>query len=251
MHILVVDDEAVICNGTAGRIRRMAFAEVESVVCAYSGQEALKKMRAQPCDILLTDIRMVGMDGLELVRQVRETWPRTVCIIITAYDQFSYAQQAIRLGVKDFLVKPCAESSIRALLESILASKAKSSPQPEAGETVDEEALLPQVFSYIQNHLYNNITMAEVANHFNLSYSYFSRVFHESTGEPFIRYLPRLRMQEACRRLRSGERLNDISESLGYQNAANFIRAFTREFGLPPARWLETASASDSESTKS
>lgn len=243
MNILVVDDDTLICNGTAGRIRRMAFAQVDSVECAYSGREALKKMKAQSFGILLTDIRMEGMDGLELVRQVREAWPQTICIIITAYDQFSYAQQAIRLGVKDFLVKPCAESAMRSLLESILFSEAGSAPSLETEETVDEAAILPQAVAYIQNHLYDNITMAEVANHFNLSYTYFSHIFHQNTGETFIRYLTRIRMNEACRRMLSGEKINDISLSLGYQNGANFTRAFSREFGMSPARWLEKARA--------
>ena len=247
MNILVVDDDTLICNGTAGRIRRMAFPQVESVICAYSGQEALKKMNLQPCGILLTDIRMEGMDGLELVRQVRENWPRTVCVIITAYDQFSYAQQAIRLGVKDFLVKPCSESAMRELLESILAASVDPATPPQTEALKDEDAVLSRAVAYIQDHLYDNITMAEVANHFNLSYSYFSRVFHELTGETFVRYLTRLRMREACRRMRSGEKMQDISRSLGYQNAANFTRAFSREFGMSPARWLEMNRNADME----
>ncbi|MBQ3705229.1 MAG: response regulator [Clostridia bacterium] len=238
MNILVVDDDVIICNGTAGRIRRMAFPEVETVACAYSGREALNKMKSLPYGILLTDIRMEGMDGLELVRQVREACPQTVCIIMTAYDQFSYAQQAIRLGVKDFLVKPCAESAMRALIESVLSVAAEET-LPREEEPVDGEAILPQAEAYIQNHLYDQISMAEVANHFNLSYSYFSRLFHQYTGKTFIRYLTQSRMEEACRRMLSGEKMNDISKSLGYQNAANFTRAFSREFGMSPARWLE------------
>lgn len=241
MNILVVDDDSNICNGTAGRIRRMAFPSVEAVVCAYSGREALKKMASAAYGILLTDIRMEGMDGLELVRQVREAYPQTVCIIMTAYDQFSYAQQAIRLGVKDFLVKPCAESTMRALLESILLSESETATQETEESASNDENIFPQAVAYIQNHLYDNITMAEVANRFNLSYSYFSRIFHLNTGKTFIRYLTQLRMEEACRRMLSGEKMNDISKSLGYQNAANFTRAFSREFGLSPAKWLEQA----------
>ena len=239
MNILVVGDDTIICNGTAGRIRRMAFPAVETVSCAYSGREALNKMRSLPYGILLTDIRMEGMDGLELVRQVHEAYPQTVCIIMTAYDQFSYAQQAIRLGVKDFLVKPCAESAMRSLIESVLTSAAEAMPPVRNEAPADDESILPQAVAYIQNHLYDNITMAEVANHFNLSYSYFSRIFHQNTGKTFTRYLTQIRMKEACRRMLSGEKMNDISQSLGYQNAANFTRAFSREFGMSPARWLE------------
>ena len=241
MNILVVDDDTIICNGTAGRIRRMEFPAVETVSCAYSGREALKKMKSLSYGILLTDIRMEGMDGLELVRQVREAYPQTVCILMTAYDQFSYAQQAIRLGVKDFLVKPCAESTMRSLIESVLTSAAEATLPERNENTADDEAILPQAVAYIQNHLYDDITMAEVANHFNLSYSYFSRIFHQNTGMTFIRYLTQIRMKEACRRMLSGEKMNDISQSLGYQNAANFTRAFSREFGMSPARWLEQA----------
>ena len=93
---------------------------------------------------------------------------------------------------------------------------------------------------YAKEHLYESIDMAVLANHLNLSYAYFSRVFHEQAGMTFSKYLLELRMQEVCRLLKNGEKLVDIAERFGYQNAANLTRSFTREIGMSPSKWLET-----------
>ena len=90
----------------------------------------------------------------------------------------------------------------------------------------------------MKEHLCEPIDMAVVANRLNLSYAYFSRVFREETGTTFSDYVLELRMQEVCRLLLQGEKLVTIAQRLGYQNAANLTRAFTRRFGVSPKRWL-------------
>ena len=77
------------------------------------------------------------------------------------------------------------------------------------------------------------------ANAMNLSYSYFSRIFHEETGMTFSKYMQKLRIEEAGKMLLAGEKLVEIAAKLGYQNAANLTRAFTRELGMSPSQWMD------------
>lgn len=118
--MLIVDDDRMICAGTARRISKMEFAEIEAVECAYSGEEALSLMRQRRFDAMFTDIRMAEMDGLRLVHEAKGINPNLICIVITAFDRFQYAQQAIRLGVEDFLVKPLSEQSMRKHVLSVI-----------------------------------------------------------------------------------------------------------------------------------
>lgn len=84
--------------------------------------EALALMRDRPADILVTDIRMGEMNGLQLIEAVRQQKLCAASIILTAYDSFSYAQQAVRLEVKDFLLKPCSEAALRESVQRVTAS---------------------------------------------------------------------------------------------------------------------------------
>lgn len=121
MKYLVVDDEVAICQGTIQRLRRF-LPEGDVVESAYSGEEALEKVAASPPDILITDIRMGSMDGLKLIESARAVKDDLACIIITAFDQFSYAQKAIQLEVKAFLVKPYGEGELKETVEHIVES---------------------------------------------------------------------------------------------------------------------------------
>lgn len=120
MKILIVDDDRMICAGTVRRIVNMRFPEIEAVEAAYSGEEALEMIRRQPFDAMFTDIRMAEIDGLRLIREARELNPYMICVVITAFDRFQYAQQALRLGVEDFLVKPLSEQSMRIHVRAVI-----------------------------------------------------------------------------------------------------------------------------------
>lgn len=120
MRILIVDDDRMICAGTARRITKMELAEIEAVECAHSGEEALSLMQQRRFDAMFTDIRMAEMDGLHLVQEAKRINPNLICIVITAFDRFQYAQQAIRLGVEDFFVKPLSEQSMRKHVLSVI-----------------------------------------------------------------------------------------------------------------------------------
>ena len=120
MKILIVDDDRMICAGTVRRIVNMRFPEIEAVEAAYSGEEALEMIRRQPFDAMFTDIRMAEIDGLRLIREARELNPYMICVVITAFDRFQYAQQALRLGVEDFLVKPMSEQSMRIHVRAVI-----------------------------------------------------------------------------------------------------------------------------------
>lgn len=112
MRYLVVDDEEASCRGIARRLLRFLPAEDE-VLCAFSAEEALVLLREECADILLTDIRMGEMNGLSLIETARREKLFDASIILTAYDSFPYAQSAVRLEVKDFLLKPCSEAALR------------------------------------------------------------------------------------------------------------------------------------------
>lgn len=105
MKVVVVEDEILIREGICRLINKM-FPELELVGSAENGQEGLSCIDKYHPDLVITDIRMSIMDGLEMLKRVQEKGLFPKVIVLSAYSEFSYAQQAVRLGVKDYLIKP-------------------------------------------------------------------------------------------------------------------------------------------------
>src|SRR5664279_182627 len=108
--VLVVDDEAAIRYSVSKTLQRVGY----SVREASSGEDALDIIRAEPFDVLLTDIRMPpGLDGVELIRRIKDTDPDTIVILMTAYPSLPTAVESLRLGAHDYLIKPSSSQDIR------------------------------------------------------------------------------------------------------------------------------------------
>jgi DNA-binding response OmpR family regulator len=108
--VLVVDDEPAIRYSVSKTLQRVGY----SVQEAASGDDALEVIKAQPFDVILTDIRMpAGLDGVELVRRIKDQDPDSVVILMTGYPSLSTAVEALRLGAHDYLIKPSSSHDIR------------------------------------------------------------------------------------------------------------------------------------------
>ena len=108
--VLVVDDEAAIRYSVSKTLQRVGY----SVREAASGEDALDIIRGEPFDVVLTDIRMPpGLDGVELIRRIKDTDPDTIVILMTAYPSLPTAVEGLRLGAHDYLIKPSSSQDIR------------------------------------------------------------------------------------------------------------------------------------------
>ena len=105
MNVLIVDDEPIICAGLRNTIPWEEL-DVTIVGEAYDGEEALEIIEEECVDLVLSDVRMPGMDGLELAKRIHEDYPAIRVVILSGYDEFEFAKKALRYGVKDYLLKP-------------------------------------------------------------------------------------------------------------------------------------------------
>ncbi|ANE48394.1 AraC family transcriptional regulator [Paenibacillus swuensis] len=114
-HILIVDDEPLICKGLSSLLATSGF-DIEHIHTAYNAYEALDVLKMEEIDLLITDIQMGEINGIELMHQAKMIKPWVQTIIISAHETFQYAQMALRLGAKDYLIKPL---NSRQLLDSV------------------------------------------------------------------------------------------------------------------------------------
>ena len=124
--VLLVDDEADILNSLKNIIDWPVYG-IENVLTACDGLDALQRLDEQPVDLLITDINMPNMDGITLLKQVRTKYPHIRCIFLSSYSDFSYAKEAIALGVENYLLKPIKsdelDNSIRKCLDNLSMHK--------------------------------------------------------------------------------------------------------------------------------
>ena len=114
--LLLVDDEQIIREGLARMIDWEGLGLTLTASCS-NALAALDSMTDDMPDILLADVRMPGMDGLELVERAMALHPQLQAIILSGYDTFQYAQQAIKTGVMEYLLKPCSQEELTSALE--------------------------------------------------------------------------------------------------------------------------------------
>ncbi|MDQ7027912.1 MAG: response regulator transcription factor [Anaerolineae bacterium] len=108
-YVLVVDDEGPNRYSVSKTLQRVGYMVNE----AASGEEALEHINAQEFDVVLTDIRMPGIDGVELLRRIKEHSPDAIVILMTGYASLGTAVEALRLGAHDYLIKPSSSGDIR------------------------------------------------------------------------------------------------------------------------------------------
>ncbi|MCF8110269.1 MAG: response regulator [Desulfobacteraceae bacterium] len=125
--VLVVDDEKHICENVKNILAKNDF-EVEE---AHSAQEALEKMGGDSFSLLISDMVMPNMNGLELVKQVKEKWPSTKALIMTAYASTDTAVKAIQLGALDYITKPFTPEELREIVNLAVSDKLAEAPVPE------------------------------------------------------------------------------------------------------------------------
>ncbi|WP_135557406.1 response regulator [Paenibacillus cymbidii] len=118
-QLMIVDDEPTAVDSLAETIAWSELA-ISAVFRAYSAKEALQLAEVERIDILITDIRMPGMNGIELIRRIRESNPRTACALVTGHAEFDYAQQAIQLQTADYLLKPVSDERLIAVVKAIV-----------------------------------------------------------------------------------------------------------------------------------
>lgn len=125
-RILVVDDEPHIRSGLEAKVQQYGNDLLIVSGKSANGTNALEWLNSSFADICITDIRMPVMDGLELVKQINEKFSWVKCVIVSSYDDFSYAQQAIGMNVSDYILKPVERETLHRALENAISALEKS-----------------------------------------------------------------------------------------------------------------------------
>lgn len=234
--LIIVDDEFEIGNGLS---RYFPWDSVGFEVAAVfqQAQSALEYIQNHPVDVVLTDIKMPGMSGIDLAKAIYEQRLSIKVIFLSAYKKFEYAQQAISYKVVHYITKPTVHSEITEVFCSVRKElDAERGRMPEKSQDTEGyyENLVQQIKRVIAKDL-KNATLISTAEQVGRSPSSVSRLFLEATGMTFTDYLTAQRMEKANQLLDCIEyKIYEVSEMVGYSNPKNFARAYKKYFGHTP-----------------
>lgn len=235
-RVFIVDDEMWIIIGLKKLIGKSGL-PFQVIGEANNGVAALEEIEEKKPDVLFTDIRMPGYNGLELMEKLNEKGLSPKVIFISGYADFEYAQTAIRLGAFDYLLKPIEQDKLNEVLERVLAGEGETQDSQAQEENITPSTIR-QILNEMRQNYTENITLTDLAKKYNISISHLSSLIKEELQLPFSEYITSKRMQKA-KELLADESLSieEIAERVGYGDYFYFTKVFKKSCGISPSKY--------------
>ncbi|SHK67483.1 two-component system, response regulator YesN [Selenomonas ruminantium] len=236
LRIVLVEDEDIIRRGLVETVDWAAMgAEIAGE--AADGEEALPLIRELRPDVLITDIRMTNMDGLELARRLRAENIRPKLVFLTSYTDFEYVREALRLQAADYLLKPVDDEALAKLIRKLGAEQQEDLPFAAelSRAAASKNPYVRAAWQAITEKYQHHISLEQVAEEQLVSVSYLSRKLKEEAGDTFGTLLAKYRLQQAVQLLRTGTlRVYEVAEQTGFGDYKNFCQVFRRYLHTTP-----------------
>lgn len=241
LKVLIVEDEEMIRKGI---VLTVDWASLGCVVVgeAANGAEGLEAVRRLEPTLIITDVKMPQMDGLEMIRRLRGSGCNAYVIVLTAYDDFPYVQGALRLGAVDYILKPFHDGELEKAITQLQERVEPGTPDSltvEAFRKGDKSKYVKEAIEYIRRH-YNepDISIGTVARDLNISEGYLSHTFKKETGSTILNYLTRYRIHKAMELLKDCRiKVYEVAEQVGYRDIAYFSTTFKKITGMSPSEY--------------
>lgn len=253
-HVLLADDEEPALVGLEQGVNWEAIG-VDQVYKCHSKDTAIRMLKTYAIDIIITDIEMPNGTGLELIHWVNENRKDIKSIFYTGHAEFRYAQEALRLGAVDYLLKPIEynvlEDIIRRIEKEILTREktldltemVEDTTEASQGEIVEQ---VKQIIS--QNLSLGNLQREEIAGMVHLSPGYLSRIFKKETGVALSDYITNKRIVMAKQLLtKTNLSITAIAEQVGLSYSSYFTRLFKEKVGITPQEYRQNSKSKESE----
>lgn len=246
-RVVLIDDEKIIVDGLT-RVIKWADYNCEVVGAAYDAAGGAALIRRLKPHIVFTDIKMPDQDGLTMLAGLKSEFPEMQIAVLTGYRDFNYAQEAIKLGVTRFLLKPSKMDELHEALSAMKERLDKLPPDAAAGEDepcLDRQAgsfIVNQATAYIEEHYAQKLTLQEVADKCYVSQWHLSKLINKYTGNTFYELLNNVRIEKAKALLNDPKlKIGDIVDMVGYSDAAHFSRVFKRIVGVSANEYRNTS----------
>lgn len=245
--VLLVEDEVFVRESVRRIVdwESMGFTVIGE---AGNGEEALEIIREQGPDLVISDILMPKMNGVELLRQVREEGSESLFIMLSCMSDFEYVRQAMEYGASNYILK--LSMKVQSLMDALMKVDAElrkremkqvqgeRTPQETTQELLEKtgHAEVDKLISYLKEHYGQEISLKLLAGQVSMDEKYVSTLFKKKTGMNILQFMHTLRIEESKRLLLQTDlTVSEIGTRAGYENDNYFIKMFKRFTGLTPS----------------
>lgn len=258
-RVALVEDQDFVRQAIADVIRTQCD-DFDLVGSYANGADALAAFDEVIPDIVVTDVKMPRLDGLQLARLVRQRYPRAQILILSGYGEFEYARKAMSYGVTEYLLKPCRPADLYGALRSAAANieeyrslsalaghsslatapstppaTTAAAPVEPATASSDATALLGRAVAYIRERYAVDLTLDEVARSCYISGRHLSRLLSDHLGVSFTSLVTSTRMEKARELLCDPSyQVQEVTALVGYNDRRYFDYVFKKTTGLTP-----------------
>lgn len=237
ISVLLVDDEPWILIGLKNLIpwEEEGFQIIGE---ASDGEKAWEKITCMEPDLILSDIRMPHLNGLSLLERLRKNGITTSVIFISGYSEFEYAQQSLRLGCSDYLVKPVEPEDLLQALRRVRETFQEHEPSESY---TSDSTVVRQVVRYLRQNYADPLSLSELAKQYRFSTGYFSSLIKKKAGKSYSELLISIRMEKATELLRSSNKsIEEIAQEVGYDDYFYFSKLYKKVNGITAAAFRKT-----------
>lgn len=247
--VLVVDDEKLVRKGIVletdwAALGCMVIAEAES------GEAGILAVEKYHPDLIITDIKMPQMDGVEMLKAIRASGNMVRVIFLTAYSDFDYTQNALRLSAADYLLKPFEDGELEEAVEKVCKrieserdhkKKAEELHMNLALKSGDKSKYVMDALAYIAKHYGDeDLCIRKISDEVGISEGRLSHVFKKETDYSVGIFIKRYRIREAMKFLKSGKyKVYEVADMVGYYNITYFSTLFKKMTGVSPSDYRE------------
>ena len=236
-RVVLIDDERIIVEGLR-RVVKWAEYHCEVVGTAYDAASGAAMIRSTRPDIVFTDIRMPDQDGLTMLAGLKSEFPAMQIAVLTGYRDFSYAQEAIRLGVCRYLLKPSKMDELHEALGTMTerlggAEGAEQNPDDGLPDKQATSFVVKKAIAYIEQNYAKKLSLQEVADYCYVSQWHLSKLINKYAEKSYYDLLNSVRIEKAKELLADPSlKIGDIVDLVGYSDSGHFSRTFKKLTGL-------------------
>ena len=233
--VLIVDDDVNFRYAVRELIpwRDYGFEVVNE---AIHGKQALEFLEQEPVSVVMTDMEMPIMDGVELTKCIKMRYPDIIVVAMSAYDDFSFVKESMRLGAADYILKQDFEPRKAAELIANYCREKEALDRTETSrmepETADKHGDMKKADEYIERHYHHDISLSGLSEYMGLSENYFSTLFKKEMGVSLKTYVNTVRIEKAKQLLKETNlKIYEVAEQVGYNNSTYFSTLFKKVTG--------------------
>lgn len=237
IRVIIADDERMVRRA----IRSVGLWEkngMEIVGEAADGLEALVMIEKEKPDLVFLDMRMPGMSGCELLKELAKKNINPAVVVISGYDEFEYARIALQYGAVDYLLKPINRNEFNNTLKRLKNLIEKNNQEKGSKVCVD---IPSQIKERIDKEYTQDISLAIFSEEFYMNKDVLSRLYKRKYGIGITKYINKVRLEQAKLLLMLGYTSTQAAEMVGYHDGNYFSRIFKKTYSMTPSEFVDAA----------